>query len=73
MNQLDKELTQIERRICQNILKYRRIQCLESFNRIYGSMILFLYANAVESLMLNEKNKSPNQTIINPRNLEDLL
>lgn len=51
MNQLDKELTQIERRICQNILKYRRIQCLESFNRIYGSMILFLYANAVESLM----------------------
>lgn len=53
MNQLNKELTQIERRICQNILKYRRIQCLESFNRIYGSMILFLYAkfNAVESLM----------------------
>lgn len=51
MNQLDKELTQIERRICQNILKYTRIQCLESFNRIYGSMILFLYANAVESLM----------------------
>lgn len=51
MNLLDRELTQIERRICQNILKYRRIQSFEFFNRIYGSMILFLYANAVESHM----------------------
>lgn len=51
MNLLDRELTQIERRICQNILKYRRIQSFESFKRIYGSMILFLYANAVESHM----------------------
>lgn len=34
--------------------EYFKIQAnpkFESFNRIYGSMILFLYANAVESHM----------------------
>lgn len=35
MNQLDKELTQIERRICQNNLKYRRIQ-------MFGVLIEFM-------------------------------